>query len=556
MKFTKSFLGQTLIDENVITEEQLAKALNSQKNNKGFLGKILVDLGYCKENDIARIIAKKEGVPYVSLENYIIDPAAVATLPPDAFRRYKVLPLSFSDNKLVMAMQQPSNIIAIDDLRILTGHDIKPVVVPDTEMEAAIDRYTRANMEFEHIADDEPVDGDVTDDLDEGESKPAVQLANMIISQAINDLASDIHIEPYEKYMRIRFRIDGVLHDIMQLPVKLHPSLVSRIKILANMNIAERRIPQDGRTALKIEGRLIDARVASLPTSHGERLTLRLLDRSAKMITLEELGVEPETLVKYRQIVNQPYGCILVTGPTGSGKTTSLYASLFTLDKKAKNIITVEDPVEYRMDDINQIQINPKAGLTFESGLRSILRSDPDIIMVGEIRDKETAKLAVESALTGHLVLSTLHTNDASGAISRLTEMGIEPFLITSSISCIIAQRLARMLCPNCKETYQVTREELLQLADFPLADGEETVTLYKPVGCMRCSNTGYRGRSGVFELLVITDQIQRMTLTRSSAREIRKAAIEEGMVTLRRDGMLKVKRGLTSLEELMRVVQ
>jgi type IV pilus assembly protein PilB len=559
MKFAKNFLGTWLVKEGVITEEQLNEALNNQKLSKdkqNYLGKVLVKLGYCTEDDIARVIAKRAGVPFISLENFRIDPAAVATLPAEALKRYNVLPIAFNGDKLTVAMQHPDNIMAIDDLRILTGYDIKPVVVPDSELSAAIEKYTRAGMEFDQLDNEEQKEEDITLEEEESAAKPAVQLANMILAQAVGTKASDIHIEPYENYVRVRFRIDGVLHDIMQLPGQMHASLVSRIKIMANMNIAERRIPQDGRVSLKIEGRTIDARVASLPASFGERLTLRLLDRSSKMITLEELGVTPEILEKYREIINLPYGCILVTGPTGSGKSTTLYASLATVDKVAKNVITIEDPVEYRMDGINQIQINPKAGLTFASGLRSILRSDPDIIMVGEIRDKETAKLAIESALTGHMVFSTLHTNDAAGAITRLAEMGIEPFLTASSVVCIMAQRLVRVLCPNCKEPYELTLEKLLDIPDFPLDENETTLKLYRPRGCMRCSNTGYRGRTGIYELLFVTESIQRLTLERKSAKDIKATAVAEGMVTLRRDGLVKVKQGVTSLEELMRVVQ
>ena len=555
MKLTKDFLGARLVKEGVITREQLEEALQKQRENKGFLGQVLVDLGYCTEDDIAKVMAKRFGVPFISLENHSVDPSAVATLSVEALKKYKALPVGFSGDKLMVAMQQPNNILAIDDMRILTGHDIKPVIAPDSELKAAIEKYSRPNMEFEQPAQEEQPDEDIDIEADESAAKPAVQLANMLIAQAVGVKASDIHIEAYENYLRVRFRIDGVLHDIMRLSRQIHASLISRMKIMASMNIAERRVPQDGRMSIKIEGRTIDARVASLPASFGERLTLRLLDRSAKMITLEELGVEPGVLANYKKAIGFPHGCILVTGPTGSGKSTTLYASLTTVDRVVKNVITVEDPVEYRMDGINQVQINPKAGLTFASGLRSILRSDPDIIMVGEIRDRETARLAVESALTGHLVFSTLHTNDAAGAISRLTEMGIEPFLTVSSLVCVLAQRLARVLCPNCKEAYAATRDELRDIPDFPWSDDESRVQLYRPVGCMRCSNTGYRGRVGIYELLFVSEHIQQLALERRSAREIKQAAVDGGMITLRQDGIIKVKKGITSLEELVRVV-
>ncbi|WP_449240707.1 GspE/PulE family protein [Desulfoscipio gibsoniae] len=555
MKPGKNFLGTWLVKENIITEARLAEALNVQKKERGFLGETLVRLGFCTEDDIARVVARRSGAAFISLEKTEIDNAAVAALPVEALKRYRALPIGFNDDKLVVAMQHPNNIMAIDDLRILTGFDIQVVVAPDTELDAMIEKYSRANMDFEQVKDDPQADEHITIETEDQTTKPAVQLANMIMSQAVNAKASDVHIELYENQLRVRFRIDGVLHDIMQLPRAMHGSLISRIKIMANMNIAERRVPQDGRMSLKIEGRNIDLRVASLPASYGERLTLRLLNRSSNIITLGDLGVSPGVLCKYRGAIDHPYGCVLVTGPTGSGKSTTLYASLAALDKVAKNIITVEDPVEYRMDGINQVQINPKAGLTFASGLRSILRSDPDIIMVGEIRDHETAKLAIESALTGHLVFSTLHTNDAPGSITRLTEMGIEPFLTASSLLCVLAQRLARVLCPNCKEPYIMPRNKMRDFPDFPFEENETKVRLYRPVGCMRCSHTGYRGRTGIYELLFVSETIQNMTLGRKSSREIRKAAIAEGMVTLRRDGLMKVKQGITSLEELVRVV-
>ena len=552
-----NFLGTWLIKEGVITQAQLEDALSRQHNEKGargLLGRTLVRLGYCTEDDIARVIASRSGVPFMSLESYPIDTAAVSTLPPDATKRYRALPIGFNGEKLIVAMQHPGDIMAIDDLRILTGFDIKPVVSPDTELDAAIEKYSQVSMRLEHEEDEAPPE-EIPAETEESTERPAVQLANMIIAQAVGAKASDIHIEPYEKYLRIRFRIDGVLHDILQPPRRMHASLVSRLKVMANMDIAERRIPQDGRISLKLEGRAIDVRVASLPSSYGERMTLRLLDRSATIISLEDLGVNPEILARYREVIKIPYGFVLVTGPTGSGKSTTLYASLSSVDRTSKNVITVEDPVEYRLDGMNQIQINPKAGLTFASGLRSILRSDPDIIMVGEIRDKETARIAIESALTGHLVFSTLHTNDAAGAISRLTEMEIEPFLTASSLVCVMAQRLARVLCPHCKEHYDLPRQDLEQIEGFPLEVNEKAVRLYRPIGCIRCSNTGYRGRIGIYELLFVTDTIQRLTLERRSARDIKEAAMAEGMVTLRRDGLHKVKQGVTSLEEVMRVV-
>ncbi|EEG78350.1 GspE/PulE family protein [Dethiobacter alkaliphilus] len=560
----QDLLGKRLVEERVITPEQLDEALQHRdlkKGEKGLLGKILVKLGYCSEEDVARVVAERAGVPFLSLESYPVDPAAMVSVTAEAARRYHALPIDVSeDQKLVVAMQQPLDILALDDLRVLTGYDIQPVVVTDSELEAAIQNYSQTSVGVEQDLGEEGSVEEVEDDAytaDEGTERPAVQLANVILTQAVNSKASDVHIEAYEKTMRVRFRIDGVLHDVMSPPKKLHGALVSRYKIMSGMNIAERRIPQDGRLSVKIEGKTVDVRVASLPASFGERLTLRLLERSGQTITLEDLGVAEETLEQYRKLISLPYGFIPVTGPTGSGKSTTLYASLAAVDREEKNVITVEDPVEYRMEGINQIQINPKAGLTFASGLRSILRSDPDIVMVGEIRDKETARIAIEAALTGHMVFTTLHTNDAAGAISRLTEMGVEPYLTASSVVGILAQRLARKLCSQCKEEYTITREMAEKIPEFPLAPGEEEIVLYraKKDGCMRCSNTGYSGRMGIYEMLTVSEGIQRLALERKSASEIKKLAIAEGMVTLRQDGLKKVKQGVTSIEEVLRVI-
>ncbi|GBF32754.1 type IV fimbrial assembly [Desulfocucumis palustris] len=551
----QNFLGSMLVNEKVITREQLEKALQQQSIKGGMIGKTLVQLGYCSEDDITRVLASRAGVPFISMESFQVDPAAVATLSAEATRRYKALPVAFDGDKLIVAMQKPSDIMVMDDLRIMTGYDISPVVVPDTELEAAIEKYSRESMVVEPGEEESQLPEDFNADNVTSSERPAVQLVNMIMTQAVTAGASDVHIELYEKYMRVRFRIDGVLHDIMEPPRRMHASLVSRLKVMANLDIAERRIPQDGRMSLKIEGRMIDIRVASLPATFGERITMRLLDRSGKMLSLVDLGLEPDMLEKYRSLIRRPYGLVLVTGPTGSGKTSTLYASLDEVDRVGKNVITVEDPVEYRLDGMNQVQLNPKAGLTFASGLRSILRNDPDIIMVGEIRDMETARTAIEAAMTGHLVFSTLHTNDAPGAISRLLEMGVEPFLIASSLSCVVAQRLARTLCPNCKEPYELSRSELEKIPDFPLPQGEGKALLYRPKGCFRCSNTGYRGRFGVYEFLFADEKIYRMTLERKSAQEIKDAAVEGGMTTLRKNGLLKVMRGVTSLEEMLRVV-
>jgi type IV pilus assembly protein PilB len=555
----RSSLGELLIKIGAITKEQLEDALqqqNANKSSKGMLGRTLVELGYCTEDDIARVVALQNDVPYVSLETYKIDDAASSLITPEIARRYSALPIGFNRARLLVAMMHPRDIIAIDDLRIHTGYDFQPVVCADGELMAAIERYSRTCTSVEQTAEEEVEIEEVAPEVDDASEKPAVHLANTIFNQAVRAGTSDIHIEPQEMSMRVRFRIDGVLHDAMQPPKKLHAPLVSRIKVMANMDIAERRVPQDGRISLKIEEKTIDVRVATLPTAYGEKVTMRLLHRSGRLITLEELGFPLLELEKYRRIVKMPYGFILVTGPTGSGKSTTLYATLSAVNSVEKNIITVEDPIEYRLDGLNQVQVNVRAGLTFANGLRSILRSDPDIVMIGEIRDAETARIAVESALTGHLVFSTIHTNDAAGAITRLGDMGIETFLTASSLAGVVAQRLARVLCPHCKEAYEIKRDELLSnIPDFPLEEGEEKLTLYRPKGCFRCSNTGYKGRVGVYELLLVNEEIQRLTLKHASSSEINDAAVVSDMVTLRQDGLRKVKQGITSVEEIMRVI-
>ena len=555
----RNSIGELLVQNGAITREQLNSALqahkeNIQKGGRGLLGQTLVELGYTTEENLTKTLARQADVDYVTLENYSIDATAAALLDPDSARRYKSLPIGFEDGKLVVAMMPPNDIVAIDDLRMITGYEIKPVCVSDSELKIAIEQYAREASDLIEEEDIEPQE--VDEDQETVADKPAVQLANLIFNQAVRNGASDVHIEPQEKRLRVRFRIDGVLHEVMQPPIGLHPSLVSRIKVMAGMDIANRRSPQDGRTSLKIDNRIIDFRVASLPSAYGEKLTLRLLDRSARLITLPELGFPVSQLKRFREAISMPYGCVMVTGPTGSGKSTTLYAALSELNSVEKNIITVEDPIEYRLSGVNQVQVNPRAGLTFATGLRSILRNDPDIIMIGEIRDRETARIAIESALTGHLVLSTLHTNDSAGAITRLGDMEIESYLTASSVIAVLAQRLVRLLCKQCRRPYKISRAELrASVPDFPLRPDEQEITLFETGGCLRCSNTGYRGRIGVYELLPVTDAIRHLTLQHRSAGEISQAAVKEGMITLRRDGLLKVREGLTTLEEALRVL-
>jgi len=556
-------IGEMLVQNGEITREQLDNALEMhreklQKGARGLLGQTLIDLGYTTEEAVTRAIAHQANVDYVPLQEYKVDKAAASLLDPDSARRYNALPIGFENSRLVVAMMHPNDIVTIDDLRLITGYEIKPVCVSDSELKMAIEQYTQATTAIETGEDDYyPEEEEAKEELQtSADDKPAVQLANLILNQAIRNGASDVHIEPQERSLRVRFRIDGVLHETMQPPARLHPSLVSRIKVMAGMDIANRRVPQDGRTTLKLNGRVIDLRVASLPSAYGEKLTMRLLDRSERLITLPELGFPETQLKKFYRTIHKPYGCVLVTGPTGSGKTTTLYAALSELNSVEKHIITVEDPIEYRLSGINQVQVNPRAGLTFATGLRSILRNDPDIIMVGEIRDRDTARIAIESALTGHLVLSTLHTNDAAGALTRLGDMDIEPYLTASSVVGVLAQRLVRVLCKQCRNPYTISRKEIQSnVSDFPMAKGEQEVTLYSAHGCLRCGNTGYRGRTGVYELLIMTDNIRDMVLQRYSAGAIAEAAVKEGMITLRRDGFFKVREGITTLEEALRVL-
>jgi type IV pilus assembly protein PilB len=553
----KKRLGKILVEAGVVSEEEIQEALESQNGRS--LVRTLVELGYAKEEDIAKAIAEATGLPYVKLSDYEVDPAATALIPEEMARRYSMIPIKIEGGNLIVAMADPSNVFAVDDLRIITGYEIKPVVATESEINNVINQFSRMDQDVEAMI--ESVEGEEVEAASieveeevEDEDAPIVKLVNYVLTEAVRSRAADVHIEPQEDDLRVRYRIDGVLHEVMRSPKKIQLGMITRLKIMANMDIAERRLPQDGRFSLIVDGRPIDFRVASLPTIHGEKIVLRLLEKESIMMTLEQLGFSEETLKRFKSSLSKPYGAIFVTGPTGSGKTTTLYAALNILNSIEKNIITVEDPVEYRLSGVAQVQVNPKAGLTFAAALRSILRNDPDIVMIGEIRDQETALIAIESALTGHLVLSTLHTNDAPSAITRLTEMGLETFLISSAVDCIVCQRLARLLCPKCKEPYTPSLEAL-QRVGFPLGEGEEIPTLYRPKGCDYCSQTGYRGRTGVFEVMLMSEEIERLTVERASTEEIKKVAISEGMRTLREEGLLKVKAGITSIEEIMRVI-
>ncbi len=550
MTQTSTKLGRILLNAGLITEKQLKAALDS-KNGKS-LSRTLVDLGFASETDIAAIVAERMNLPYLDISDYEIDPAAATIISEELARRYRVLPIDFDEDRLVVASADPANIFAIDDLKIVTGYDISVVVCTESDLLTAIGRFAQIDKTVEEVVETVEEDLTVKSEEKEAEEAPIVKLVNLIIGEAVGDAANDIHIEPGEKDVRIRYRIDGVLHEVMRIPKSAQAGMTARIKILSGMDIAERRVPQDGRFGLTIESKTIDFRAATLPTIHGEKIVLRLLEKENVLIDLGDLGFLDHSLQAFKASFVKPYGAILVTGPTGSGKTTSLYAVLNLLNIEEKNIITVEDPVEYRLQGINQVQINPKAGLTFASGLRSILRNDPDIVMIGEIRDRETALIAVESALTGHLVLSTLHTNDAPSAITRLTEMGVEPFLTSSAVDCVVAQRLVRKLCKHCKEPYEPSAKALAESGYHLKSD--KLPTFYRAIGCNKCSE-GYKGRVGVYEVLRISEAIERLIVERNTADEIKRLAVSEGMIAMIEDGFEKVQKGITSIEEVMRVI-
>lgn len=556
IKLQRERLGEIIQKRGLIDEDQLKEALALQKEKKLPLGRILIQQGFITDEQLAQALADQKDLQLVNLIDYDINKDAASLVKEDFARNHMVIPIDFDGDALVVAMANPLNIHTIDDLLVITGRRIKPVVATEPEVLRAIEQYLHRNVrevvESAEAELKELLTGTEEEVLTEDDS-PIIKLANSILSQAVIKEASDIHIEPQEKDVRIRYRIDGVLHEIMKLPRNLQAGLGSRFKIMSELNITEHRIPQDGRASITVANKNIDLRVATLPTVFGENITIRILDKSKALYKLEELGFNPIILERYEHAYRQAYGTILVTGPTGSGKTTSLYATLNDLNSIEKKILTVEDPVEYQLPGCMQIQTNPHAGLTFSAGLRSILRCDPDIIMVGEIRDMETAKIAIESALTGHLVLSTLHTNDAPTAITRLVEMGVEPFLVASSVDCVLAQRLARRLCEHCKQPYQLSDEEYQALG---LEFGEsEDKTIYAPKGCRRCLNTGYKGRVGLYELMLMSDEIARLCIANKSDNDIRDQARKEGMFTLKDDGFFKVKQGLTSLEEVLRVV-
>jgi type IV pilus assembly protein PilB len=558
MSATAGQLASVLVAERLVTPEALADARAEQQRSGKSLGRVLIEMGLITEGNLVSALAKQLGLTFVDLGDRLIDPAIASLLPESLARRYCVMPFALDeDGTLHVAMSDPSNVLALDDIRTVTDREVRPVVATRNDIVAAIDRFLRSEGEISDLAEGLQLD-DGSDDLDAMDAvvddAPIVKFVNALITQAVRDRASDIHIEPQERDVRVRYRVDGVLHEIMTQSRKIHPAVVSRLKIMSDLDIAERRIPQDGRISLKTGGKAVDLRVSTLPTVFGEKVVMRVLDKSSVLLKLTDLGFLDNNYERYEASFRKPYGMILVTGPTGSGKSTTLYATLNVINSPEVNIVTTEDPVEYRLPGISQVQINKKAGLTFPTALRSILRQDPDIVLVGEMRDHETAQIGMEAALTGHLVLSTLHTNDAPSAVTRLSEMGIDPFLVASSVDCVLAQRLARKLCERCKESYEPTREELGVAGVGRTAD-DEPPTLYRAVGCTACAKTGYRGRTAIHEVMQVTEEIERLIVERASSDEVEKFARAQGMRTLREDGLAKVLLGQTTLEEIARVV-
>ncbi|MEX2548648.1 MAG: ATPase, T2SS/T4P/T4SS family [Nitriliruptoraceae bacterium] len=550
-------LGHILVDRELITDDQLREAEEQQRDSGRSLGRVLVDRNMVTEKDLVAALATQIGMEFVDIPDADVDPRATTMLSDTIMRRHNVLPIGFDQGKLVLAMSDPSNVVAIDDVRTLTKMEVKAVVATKEDVTSAIAKYASMSDDIETMAGD--LAGEEDDDDLSGlhavtEDAPIVKFVNLLISQAVADGASDIHIEPGERELRVRYRIDGVLHEVMRSPRSIQAGVISRLKIMADVDIAERRIPQDGRIGLTVHGKQIDLRFSTLPTVHGEKVVMRILDKSSVMLSLDDLGFLDHNLARFEESYRKPYGMILVTGPTGSGKSTTLYATLNVVNQEGVNIITTEDPVEYQLPGISQVQVNPKVGLTFAKALRAILRQDPDIVLVGEMRDRETAQIGIEAALTGHLVLSTLHTNDAPSAITRLTEMGVEPFLVGSAVDCVLAQRLARRVCPRCVQMVR-PEPEMLKAAGFGDDIVEERPEVPQAVGCSHCSNTGYRGRLAIHEVMTVTEDIERLAVARASSEEITRVAVEQGMRQLREDGLAKILLGRTTIEEIGRVV-
>ena len=578
-------IGELLLKEKRITPDQLQEALNYQKANGGKLGFNLVKLGFVKDEELTALLSKQYGVPSINLAQFEIDPAVIKLIPAETAQKYQIIPLSRAGATLTIAMTDPTNVFAMDDIKFMTGYNVEPVVASETAVGDAITRYyalakpaapsgtglmsgasalEMATKTMEEMSVSGAEDVEILDDIDEisaeslerqGGEAPVIKLVNVVLMSAIQKGASDIHIEPYEKEFRVRYRVDGILYNIMAPPMKMRDAITSRIKIMAKLDIAEKRLPQDGRIKIRFSdngtAKDIDFRVSCLPTLFGEKIVMRLLDKDKLMLDMTKLGFEQESLTKFEAAIQKPWGMVLVTGPTGSGKTNTLYSSIAKVNTPETNIMTAEDPVEFNLPGINQVQVRENIGLNFAAALRSFLRQDPNIILVGEIRDFETAEIAVKAALTGHLVLSTLHTNDAPSTINRLMNMGIEPFLVASSVNLICAQRLVRRICANCKADHPTPAQALVQ-AGFSAEDAKSVVPK-KGSGCEKCNQSGYKGRVGLYEVMDITDELRELVLVGASGLELRRKAIEEGMLTLRMSGLRKVKDGLTTIEEVAR---
>ena len=554
---TRRRLGDLLVSSGAITEEQLVEALSEQRRTGERIGRVLVSSGLITEAQLLRALAEHFGLESVDLEEQVPDFSLGRLLRESFARRHHALPIGWDDGRLVVAMSNPADVFALDDIRSITGHEVKAVMAEAGQLARAIDRVWRSKAEdIMRLASDTADVEEEAGPKDDASDAPVVQFVNELLARAVNERASDVHLEPGERELRIRFRIDGVLHDVMTVPRSIRAAVVSRLKIMGDLNIAERRLPQDGRVSLSLSGSEVDLRLVTLPTTHGEALVIRILDRATGLLRIDDLGFFPETLERFRAGYRRPWGAVLVTGPTGSGKSTTLYAALSELNGPQRNIITVEDPVEYHLEGIKQVQVNRKAGLGFAQALRSIVRADPDVILVGEIRDQETATIAVEAALTGHLVLSTLHANDAASTPARLLDMGVEPFLVTSALTGVLAQRLVRRLCDRCKEPHRPERGELAAAGwDDAMAAAVGQPTFFKAVGCQRCARSGYRGRFAIHEAMALDEELAHLVLDRAPTDVVRHRAVDLGMTTLRRDGLRKVALGETTFEELLRVV-
>ncbi|MDX1503053.1 MAG: type IV-A pilus assembly ATPase PilB [Thermoanaerobaculia bacterium] len=565
-----SRIGELLVKANKITPEQLREALSHQQGEGGRIGTHLVKLGFLDDEELVEFLSQRYGVPAINLAEIEVDETIIKVIPPDVARKYTILPVSKAGAKLTIAMVDPTNVFAMDDIKFMTGYNVEPVVASESALREAIDRYygTTHSIELkkvmEDIADSDDADLEVLEeeeDLDlatleqASEEAPVVRLVNIILTDAIKRDASDIHIEPYEKEYRVRYRIDGILYEMMRPPLKLKEAITSRLKIMAKLDIAEKRLPQDGRIKIKtrVANRVkdLDFRVSVLPTIFGEKVVMRLLDKDQLMLDMTKLGFEAESLRRFEQAIFRPYGMVLVTGPTGSGKTNTLYSAISRINSPETNIMTAEDPVEFNLSGINQVQMKEQIGLNFATALRSFLRQDPNVILVGEIRDFETAEVGIKAAMTGHLVLSTLHTNDAPSSINRLMNMGIEPFLVASSVHLVVAQRLVRRICTQCKEPIDVPAQALTNIGFT--SDEVKTLQLFRGRGCDGCSGTGYRGRIGLYETMEVDDEVRELILSGGSAYELRQKAIQNGMVSLRESGLQKIRDGVTSIEEVMR---